>query len=102
MIEIRLSKKSLVAGLVACALPLLGACAGGSGAENASAPIASESVQEPAVAEIQEAMAAETAAQAATMPDPTGQALESLTTRVDDLTLEVDRLKWQVLRLQAD
>jgi hypothetical protein len=47
-------------------------------------------------------MAAETAAQAATMPDPTGQALESLTTRVDDLTLEVDRLKWQVLRLQAD
>lgn len=102
MIEIRLSKRSLVAGVLVSVLPLLGACASSGGAGTTSAPIATESVQEPAVAEIQAAMAAETVARAAAMPDPTGQALETLTTRVDDLTQDVDQLKWQVLRLQAN
>ena len=64
--------------------------------------MASESVQEPAVAEIQEAMAAAAAVTAAATPDPTRQALDALQVQVDGLTLEVGRLKQQVRQLQPN
>jgi hypothetical protein len=62
--------------------------------------MATDSVEEPAVAEIQEAMAAEAAA--AMRPDTTQQTLRSLQTQVDGLMTEVDLLKRQIRQLQSN
>jgi len=98
MKQIETARRLVAMAAFACVLPLLGACA--TGEARIGGPMTTESVQEPAVAEIQEAMVAEAAA--AVKPDTTQQTLRSLQTQVDGLMTEIDLLKRQVRQLQPN
>jgi hypothetical protein len=98
MKPIETARRLITVAAFASLIPLLGACE--TGAARTAGPMATDSVEEPAVAEIQEAMAAEAAA--AMRPDPTQQTLRSLQTQVDGLMTEVDLLKRQIRQLQSN
>jgi hypothetical protein len=98
MKPIETARRLITVTAFASVIPLLGAC--GTGEARTGGPVATDSVEEPAVAEIQEAMAAEAAA--AMRPDTTQQTLRSLQTQVDGLMTDVDLLKRQIRQLQSN